>query len=113
MGLYIALAIGYNLMSIVWKDVTGKAFAPTDPITGITIMAGLYACYLLLDQIPNATAFVILLAFIVLIARYGIWQHATNFDSKTYLSRATWLLAMTVNVFGVGILVWTLLKRLS
>lgn len=113
MGLYIALAIGYNVLSLAWKELSGKAFAPTDPVSGITIIAALYSCYLLLDAMPIVTAAVIMLTFIVLISRFGIWQHATNFDSTTYLCRGTWALAMAINVFGVGVLILVLLRLLS
>lgn len=110
MGVYIALAIGYNLLSLVWKELSGKAFAPTDPVSGITIVAAVYCCYLLLDTMPLVTAAVLLITFIVLIGRFGIWQHATHFDSTTYLSRGTWGLAMAINVFGVGVLILVLLR---
>ena len=112
MGLYIALAIGYNVLSLAWKELSGKAFAPTDPVSGITIIATVYCCYLLLDTMPPATAAVILVTFIVLIGRFGIWQHAMNFNSTTYFSRGTWGLAMAINVFGVGVLILVLLRLL-
>ncbi len=113
MGLYMVLAIGYNLLSLAWKELSGKAFAPTDPVSGITIVATMYCCYLLLNAMPIVTAAIVVLAFILLIGRFGIWQHAMNFDNTTYLSKSTWGLAMAINVFGVGVLILALLQLLS
>lgn len=52
----------------------------------------------------SVAAVAILVAFGLLIARFGIVHHATAYSAPDYLLRFTWLLAMVINVFGAGVL---------
>ena len=52
----------------------------------------------------SVAAVAILVAFGLLIARFGIVRHATAYSASNYLLRFTWLFAMVINVFGAGVL---------
>ena len=51
----------------------------------------------------SVAAVAILVAFGLLIARFGIVRHATAYSASDYLLRFTWLF-MVINVFGAGVL---------
>lgn len=112
MGWYITLAVAYNLISLLWKEFTGKGFAPTDPVNGIVIMVTLYCAFILHESMSAIAAFTVLASFTILIGRFGIIRHATGYSDEDYLSRWTWCLAIGINVFGVGVILASIAQKL-
>ena len=51
----------------------------------------------------SVAAVAVLVAFGLLIARFGIVRHATAYSASDFLLRFTWLF-MVINVFGAGVL---------
>lgn len=98
---YFALAIGYNLASLVRADWRGKGLAPTDPVPAITLMVAFYLSYAarpLLDPIAWHT---LILIFTALIARFGVVTHLVGYDRQGYASTLARMAAAAINAFGV------------
>lgn len=110
MGIYIALAVTYNLLSLLWIQITGRGFASTDPSDGITKMTVLYLTFLMADKMSALAAITIMVSFFILIGRYGIIQHLLNYNKDDYLSRLTWISAIGINVFGLVIISISILQ---
>ncbi len=98
---YFVIAIAYNALSLVWLDVSGRKFAPTDPLSGLQIVSLVYLLFLLRDTIPLPALIFLLALWVLLIARFGIYEHLRHYDGELYLSRATWTAAIGINLFGV------------
>jgi hypothetical protein len=103
-SVYLVLAIGYNLVSLVLVARTGKGAAPTNPLTGILFTSLLYVIYATGEQVSNWLYLFFLFSFTVLILSFGIIKHLLNYDEKKYFSRLSWLLAFAINTFGVVVL---------
>ncbi len=102
--IYFFIAVTYNILSQLWKEVTGKTFATTDPVTGITMVALIYVIYLLRAVIPEFSWYFLMTVFILTVARFGIVHHLLNYSQESYLSKLTWLSAISINIFGVIVL---------
>ena len=98
---YFVSAIAYNILSQVWSDVFGRRFSSTDPVNGIQVISMVYLIFLLREAMP-APAFVFLMSvWLVLVVRFGIFQHLQHYSEQSYLSRLSWAAAITINVLGV------------
>lgn len=104
LDVYIYLAMGYNVVSLLMKDVTNRPLAPTDPAFGVLMMAAVYLWFTLAPQISLNLYLFVSAVFIYMICRFGIYQHAVNFKVDAYHSRLSWLVAIIINVFGVTVL---------
>ena len=101
---YFLAALAYNAASQVLLDVTGRKLAPADPVTGILFISVLYLVYLLKPHVspyPHAVLAGVLLA---LLLRFGIIQHLLGDAADSYHSRCSWLLAVSINIFGCIVL---------
>lgn len=107
--LYFFIAVMYNVLSQVWKEATGRTFASTDPVDGIMMVALVYLIYLLRAALPEFAWFFLMIVFTLTIARFGIVHHLLNYSQGDYLSRATWLSAIGINIFGVTVLAASLI----
>jgi hypothetical protein len=96
-SIYLVLAIGYNLISLVLVAKTGKSAAPTDPMTGI-MFNWLYLFFIS--------------SFAVLILSFGIIKHLINYQESMYFSRFSWLSAITINIFGVCVLILIIVRAI-
>ena len=112
MTVYILLAIGYNLASFFWLEIRGRSFAPTVPSDAIHVMTVFYCAYLLSKTMPLAVAVLILVSYFFSIGRFGILRHLTSYSAKEYLSRLTWVTAISINVFGVLVIAATIFNLL-
>ena len=102
---YFVLAIGYNLLSIVINDVKGRTLTPTEPVSAIVMMALFYLVYLG-EAAPGAAGVrtFLVVVFLLLILRFGIYRHAVGYDEDQYFSRSVWAFAIAINVYGVIVL---------
>lgn len=105
LDIYIIFGIGYNLISQICKDMSERAFAPTDPVIGSLMMLGVYLWFGSLVGPLTAPKIFVCCALIYLIARFGIYQHIALNNIDMYLSRATRFIAISINLFGVGVLI--------
>ncbi len=103
LDIYIILAIGYNLISLLLNDFTGRSLAPTDPLMGIKMMAIVYIWFRLEANLSYIVWVFGGTIFTYLIARGGIYRHATGYASDLYHSRFSWIVAQMINIFGVSI----------
>lgn len=103
-GVYLVLAVGYNLASLVLAARTGKAAAPTDPLTGILVMSVLYLVYAAGNRVSDLLYLFFLGTFTALIFSFGVVGHIRNYDANRYFSRLTWVAAFAINIFGVAVL---------
>jgi len=102
--IYFVLAIGYNLLSIVITDVTGRGLGPTEPMSGvltITMLLVIYSGTALLEPIVRIS---LMLVFLLLVVRFGIVRHCLAYSDELYFSRASWFSAIAINMFGVSVL---------
>ena len=111
-SIYLVLAIGYNLISLVLVAKTGKSAAPTDPMTGIMFMSLLYVVYAVGAQISNWLYLFFISSFAVLILSFGIIKHLINYQESMYFSRFSWLSAITINIFGVCVLILIIVRAI-
>ena len=103
-SVYLVLAIGYNLVSLVLVAKTGKSAAPTDPLTGILFISVLYLIQATGSQVSGWLYLFFLSTFAVLILSFGVVGHVLNYDEEKYFSRVSWLSAFVINIFGVIVL---------
>ena len=103
-SIYLVLAVGYNLLSLVLLAKTGKSAAPTDPLSGILFISVLYLIYMSAGQVSSWLHVFFLSTFAALIFFFGIVSHVLDYDEKKYYSRASWLSAFIINSFGVVVL---------
>ena len=97
---YFLAALAYNVASQVLLDVAGKKLAPTDPVTGILFISVVYLLYLLKSYLPTYPLVALTCVLVALILRFGVIQHLLNFSPDTYHSQCSWLLAISINIFG-------------
>lgn len=100
-SIYIVLAVGYNIMSVVLNEVTGRSAAPTEPMIGFVTITVLYLTFAIGPLISNFLYLFLLTAFMLFILRFGVLRHVFGFDKSAYYSRSTWAAAILINIFGV------------
>lgn len=104
LDIYIFLAIGYNVASQLMSDCRGRALAPTDPTTGVLIMVALYLWFRVGPSLSLTLFGFVAVVFIYLVCRFGIYRHIVNYSKEEYSSRLSWGSAISINIFGVCIL---------
>lgn len=102
--IYFALAIGYNLLSIGFKELTGNALAPTDPTNAIVMMSVLFLIYSATPILDPIARTLLMIVFLLLILRYGIIGHVMSYSNDAYYSRLSWYSAIIINIFGILVL---------
>lgn len=103
-ALYFILAIGYNVVSLVRRDMNRPALAPTEPVQAIVMMSLLYVICAS-EPVLGRTAWTALIAvFVLLIARFGIYRHLVGYTPDDYSSRIAWATAIAINAYGVFVL---------
>ena len=100
-ALYFILAIGYNVVSLVRRDMNRPALAPTEPVQAIVMMALLYVIYASEPVLGRTAWTALIVVFVSLIARFGIYRHLVRYTSDDYSSRIAWVAAITINAYGV------------
>lgn len=108
--LYFFLAIAYNVASIAFKDVTGRALAPTDPILAIVMLSAFFLIYAASSALHDVARTLLILVYLGLISRFGIVAHWKSYSDDRYYSRFWWVVAITINIFGVIVIAMTLLR---
>ena len=101
---YFMASLAYNVASQALLDITGRKLVPTDPVTGVLFISLVYLVYLLKPYLPIYPFTVLAIVLLATIARFGVLQHLLNFSADTYHSRLSWLLAISINVFGCIVL---------
>ncbi len=102
---YIALAIGYNLVSMLLEQITGRRAANTDPMTGLLFVTVLYLTVAVGPALSKGLYLFTLSVFTVLVLLVGVIKHLLNYSESAYYSRFTWAAAILINVFGCVALV--------
>lgn len=100
-SIYIVLAVGYNIMSVVLNEVTGRSAAPTEPMMGFVTITALYLTFATGPLISTFLYLFLLTTFTLSILRFGVLRHMFGYDKSTYYSRFTWAAAFLINSFGV------------
>lgn len=98
---YFALAILYNVLNLTLNDLKGRMLAPTEPVSAIMMMTLFYLVYAggaVLDPVARTA---LLILFMLLVLRFGIYRHLAGYDEEQYFSRCSWATAIAINVFGV------------
>ncbi len=103
-SIYIVLAVGYNLVSLLLVEVAGKRAAPTDPVVGVMMMSIIYLTYATGSQVSKPIYLFLLISFVLLIFRFGIIAHIWAADRSLYFSEFARYSAFGINIFGVAIL---------
>ena len=67
-------------------------------------MSVLYLIYAIGGQVSNWLNLFFLSTFTLLIFSFGIVGHIRNYNDRKYFSRVSWLSAITINIFGVFVL---------
>ena len=97
---YFALAIGYNALSQISLDMTGKKFAPTEPAYGLQVMSLVLVIFALRTVMPLWVFLPLFTLWTLSIIRFGVGNHLAGYDPQTYLSKFTWISALVINIFG-------------
>lgn len=101
--LYLFLAISYNVVSLALKRRDGRPLAPTN-IRVALIVFGFYALTLSLGYLDHAILYRgIMAVFAVFIGLTGVLPHLKRGPAVHYRSRAAWITAILINIFGVGV----------
>ena len=101
---YFILAIGYNVLSLIMNDAKGRMFTPTEPVPAIVMMALFYLIYVSEAALGRGAWTFLMVVFLLLILRFGIYRHLVGYDENQYFSRSAWAAAVAINVFGVSVL---------
>ena len=101
---YFVLAIGYNLLSIVFMDITGKGLAPTEPTNAIVMMSVIFLIYSATTMLEPFARIMLMVIFLLLILRYGIVGHMLSYSNEVYYSKLSWCSAIAINIFGASVL---------
>ena len=101
---YCLLGVGYNLVSLVLSKTGGTALAPTNPVTGLIVMA-VYGGCLAVGALGYARIYRVLMGLCVLVLGYGgVVVHLLNYTTgrtSLYDSTLAWGLAVGINLFGL------------
>ena len=103
-ALYFILAIGYNIVSLVRTDMNRPALAPTEPVQAIVMMSLLYVIYASEPVLGRTAWTALIVMFVSLIARFGIYRHLVGYTPENYSSRIAWTTAIAINAYGVFVL---------
>ena len=98
---YFALAILYNALSLILNDLKGRLLTPTEPVSAIMMMTLFYLVYAGEAILDPAARTALLILFLLLVLRFGIYRHLAGYDDEQYYSRNAWATAIGINVFGV------------
>ena len=109
-NLYFILAIGYNIVSLIIREINGKTLAPTEPRGAITTMTLLYLVFMSHSILGPVARTALLGLFTLMILRFGVIQHLLNYQPDDYLNRAAWASAIGINLFGVSVIGLSLLQ---
>lgn len=102
--IYFALAIGYNLVSLLRADILERPLAATDPVFGILVMSVFYLIWSAPNVLNTLAWHALVFLYLFLILRFGVIKHLKSYSADGYSSRLSWLCAIAINVFGVGVL---------
>ena len=103
-GCYFVLAIGYNILSLILYDARGRPLTSNKPVQAIVLMALLYLIYVSEAALGSGAWLFLMIVFLLLILRFGIYQHLAGYDEDRYFSRSAWGAAIAINVYGVAVL---------
>ena len=103
-GSYFVLAISYNIVSLIMHDTKGRSLTSTGPVPAIVMMALLYLIYVSEAALGAGAWTFLMIVFLLLILRFGIYQHLAGYDEDQYFSRGAWAAAIAINIFGVAVL---------
>ena len=68
------------------------------------MMALLYLIYVSEAALGAGAWTFLMVVFLLLILRFGIYQHLAGYDENKYFSRSAWAAAIAINIFGVAVL---------
>lgn len=103
---YIVVAVTYNLLSMAFKECTTKQLSPSEPLPSITMLTALYLVFASneIAGIPDYARSFLLVAFALIIIRYGILRHLINYEPNLYFSVSSRISAAMINIFGISLL---------
>ena len=107
-GCYFVLAIGYNILSLILYDAKGRPLTSNKPVQAIVLMALLYLIYVSEAALGSGAWMFLMIVFLLLILRFGIYQHLAGYDENKYFSRSAWGAAIAINIFGAVVLTLSL-----
>ena len=109
-ALYVAMGVGFNLLSVVHHRRTGHTHTPVNPWVGLVIMA-LYAGVSTLHVMGIRAGTAGLVIMLVLIVYGGILRHLHPASSNQYTSTAMRRTALAINGFGALITIVALTSQ--
>lgn len=103
-GCYFILAISYNILSFIMNDATGRPLTSNKPLPAIMMMALLYLIYVSEAALGTSAWMFLMVVFLLLILRLGIYSHLAGYNEDRYFSRSAWAAAILINLYGVIVL---------
>lgn len=99
--LYLALGLGYNLISLIFYYSVGKALSDTSPLLGAVSLL-IYGLFLLVGFLGKQQAYRLLMLVALMVLGYGgVVSHILNYSNlELYYSAAAWLSAILINLYG-------------
>lgn len=98
---YIGLALGYNVLSEIWRQLWGQTLAPTDPQRGLQVVTLLYLTFVIARDLAPVSGRLVLLVWAGLVTWSGILRHLQRDDSRTYAGEPARWGAALINLYGV------------
>ena len=84
------------------NNLVGSYFVPA--LLCIVMMALLYLIYVSEAALGAGAWTFLMVVFLLLILRFGIYRHLVGYDENQYFSRSAWGAAIAINIFGVAVL---------
>ncbi len=113
--IYVILGAGYNIISYIGIVNGARQLSTTPPLTGLPVML-LYGLFLIPAYRNRIKAYRILMFCAILIYGWGgIMVHLINYfrDPMLYASFIAWVLAISINIFGLSLSILAVLKKFS
>ena len=101
---HIGKYFGYNILSLILYDAKGRPLTSNKPVQAIVLMALLYLIYVSEAALGAGAWTFLMIVFLLLILRFGIYRHLAGYDEDQYFSRGAWAAAIAINIFGVAVL---------
>ncbi len=103
--LYLFMAIGFNVLSLINNKLGLQEFTSTGPTSGIITML-IIACITYIGTCGYIKSYLVSNTLVfTAVAHKGVATHIVNFYSpewhNLYLNSIVWFLAVSINIFGV------------
>jgi hypothetical protein len=110
---YIGLALGYNVLSLIWRGVAGQTLAPTDPQRGLQVVTLVYLTLIVARDLAPVSGQLVLLVWVLVIAWFGVWAHLRPDPERHYAGPLARWAAVIINLYGIIVITLSVFSHLK